>query len=105
MDIVNILKTSIPKDLATFYQTWGANSPVMDRAGERPFQCRYCPYSASQKGNLKTHVQCVHRVPFDNSQYPDLRFPSPPNNYSINPLEGQLENIFTISPVPGATVL
>ncbi|KAG8133407.1 hypothetical protein E2320_011193, partial [Naja naja] len=175
LDIVNILKTSIPKDLATFYQTWGANSPVMDRAGmlrtqtrqgdylcvecgkgftqpshlrthmrshtvvfesnglrgtevhttsadapkqsceycsanneetgERPFQCRYCPYSASQKGNLKTHVQCVHQVPFDNSQYPDLRFPSPPNNYSINPLEGQLENIFTISPVPGATVL
>ncbi|MBN3317285.1 ZN516 protein, partial [Atractosteus spatula] len=40
---------------------------------ERPFQCRYCPYSASQKGNLKTHVQCVHRVPFDNTQYPDTR--------------------------------
>ncbi|KAI5931216.1 Sal-like protein 4 [Manis javanica] len=40
----------------------------------RPFQCRYCPYSASQKGNLKTHVLCVHRMPFDNSQYPDRRF-------------------------------
>lgn len=43
-------------------------------AGPRPFQCRYCPYSASQKGNLKTHVLCVHRMPFDNSQYPDRRF-------------------------------
>lgn len=43
-------------------------------AGHRPFQCRYCPYSASQKGNLKTHVLCVHRLPFDNSQYPDRRF-------------------------------
>ncbi|KAF4793544.1 homeotic protein spalt-major-like protein [Turdus rufiventris] len=43
-------------------------------AGHRPFQCRYCPYSASQKGNLKTHVLCVHRMPFDNSQYPDRRF-------------------------------
>ncbi|KAM7339830.1 hypothetical protein ACRRTK_000445 [Alexandromys fortis] len=42
--------------------------------GHRPFQCHYCPYSASQKGNLKTHVLCVHRMPFDNSQYPDRRF-------------------------------
>ncbi|ROL43587.1 hypothetical protein DPX16_13518 [Anabarilius grahami] len=42
--------------------------------GQKPFQCRYCPYSASQKGNLKTHVLCVHRMPFDNSQYPDRRF-------------------------------
>ncbi|XP_030650059.1 zinc finger protein 536 [Chanos chanos] len=43
-------------------------------ASQRPFQCQYCPYSASQKGNLKTHVLCVHRMPFDNSQYPDRRF-------------------------------
>lgn len=42
--------------------------------GQRPFKCSYCPYSASQKGNLKTHVLCVHRMPFDNSQYPDRRF-------------------------------
>ncbi|GAA6095963.1 zinc finger protein 536 isoform X1 [Tachysurus ichikawai] len=41
---------------------------------QRPFQCQYCSYSASQKGNLKTHVLCVHRMPFDNSQYPDRRF-------------------------------
>uniref|UniRef100_A0AAQ4RWX1 Zinc finger protein 536 n=1 Tax=Gasterosteus aculeatus aculeatus TaxID=481459 RepID=A0AAQ4RWX1_GASAC len=39
----------------------------------KPFQCRYCPYSATQKGNLKTHVLCVHRQPFDNSLYPDRR--------------------------------
>lgn len=43
-------------------------------AGRRPFRCSYCPYSASQKGNLKTHVLCVHRMPFDNSCYPDRRF-------------------------------
>lgn len=43
-------------------------------SGQRPFKCSYCPYSASQKGNLKTHVLCVHRMPFDNSQYPDRRF-------------------------------
>ncbi|XP_038662532.1 zinc finger protein 536 isoform X4 [Scyliorhinus canicula] len=47
---------------------------VLESGGHRPFQCRYCPYSASQKGNLKTHVMCVHRMPFDNSQYPDRRF-------------------------------
>ncbi|CAJ1048567.1 zinc finger protein 536 isoform X5 [Xyrichtys novacula] len=41
---------------------------------QRPFKCSYCPYSASQKGNLKTHVLCVHRMPFDNTQYPDRRF-------------------------------
>ncbi|XP_035807894.2 zinc finger protein 536 isoform X1 [Amphiprion ocellaris] len=45
-----------------------------DAPGQRPFKCSYCPYSASQKGNLKTHVLCVHRMPFDNSQYPDRRF-------------------------------
>nr|XP_023678479.1 zinc finger protein 536-like isoform X1 [Paramormyrops kingsleyae]XP_023678480.1 zinc finger protein 536-like isoform X1 [Paramormyrops kingsleyae]XP_023678481.1 zinc finger protein 536-like isoform X1 [Paramormyrops kingsleyae]XP_023678482.1 zinc finger protein 536-like isoform X1 [Paramormyrops kingsleyae]XP_023678483.1 zinc finger protein 536-like isoform X1 [Paramormyrops kingsleyae]XP_023678485.1 zinc finger protein 536-like isoform X1 [Paramormyrops kingsleyae]XP_023678486.1 zinc fin len=45
-----------------------------DMFGQRPFQCQYCPYSACQKGNLKTHVVCVHRMPFDNSQYPDRRF-------------------------------
>lgn len=50
------------------------NRAVVCHAGHRPFQCRYCPYSASQKGNLKTHVLCVHRMPFDNSQYPDRRF-------------------------------
>nr|XP_057943180.1 zinc finger protein 536-like [Doryrhamphus excisus] len=42
-------------------------------SARKPFPCRYCPYSASQKGNLKTHVICVHRKPFDNSLYPDRR--------------------------------
>ncbi|XP_061891168.1 zinc finger protein 536-like [Entelurus aequoreus] len=42
-------------------------------SARKAFPCRYCPYSASQKGNLKTHVICVHRKPFDNSLYPDRR--------------------------------
>ncbi|KAF7466121.1 Hypothetical predicted protein [Marmota monax] len=59
-------------------QEWDINFPASEEMRSvhchRPFQCRYCPYSASQKGNLKTHVLCVHRMPFDNSQYPDRRF-------------------------------
>uniref|UniRef100_A0A1A8SB16 C2H2-type domain-containing protein n=1 Tax=Nothobranchius rachovii TaxID=451742 RepID=A0A1A8SB16_9TELE len=55
----------------------------------KPFQCRYCPYSASQKGNLKTHVLCVHRKPFDNSLYPDRRLrrshtPQAPSRLSLS---------------------
>ncbi|XP_007898761.2 LOW QUALITY PROTEIN: zinc finger protein 516 [Callorhinchus milii] len=60
--------------------------------GERPFQCRYCPYSASQKGNLKTHVQCVHRVPFDNNQYPDRRFRLSRHDDLHKAMEGHFEH-------------
>ncbi|KAG7521669.1 zinc finger 536-like [Solea senegalensis] len=51
----------------------GGNMEKDVTSARKPFQCRYCPYSASQKGNLKTHVLCVHRKPFDNSLYPDRR--------------------------------
>ncbi|KAM4553909.1 uncharacterized protein V3H82_018248 isoform 1-T2 [Fundulus diaphanus] len=51
----------------------GGENMEKDASVRKPFQCRYCPYSASQKGNLKTHVLCVHRKPFDNSLYPDRR--------------------------------
>uniref|UniRef100_A0AAQ4QAB2 C2H2-type domain-containing protein n=1 Tax=Gasterosteus aculeatus aculeatus TaxID=481459 RepID=A0AAQ4QAB2_GASAC len=57
----------------------------------KPFQCRYCPYSATQKGNLKTHVLCVHRQPFDNSLYPDrrLRRSRPDNSIHAPPASCQ----------------
>ncbi|KAI3360612.1 hypothetical protein L3Q82_002478 [Scortum barcoo] len=52
---------------------WNEKKKCLCGSGERPFCCQLCPYRASQKGNLKTHVQSVHHMPFDNSQYPDTR--------------------------------
>ncbi|XP_041078163.1 zinc finger protein 536-like isoform X3 [Polyodon spathula] len=79
MNMLSVLRAYSTENLAAFNglgnssnTTGGIKRP--DLPVQRPFQCRYCPYSASQKGNLKTHVLCVHRMPFDNSQYPDRRF-------------------------------
>ncbi|KAM6222602.1 zinc finger protein 536 [Rhynchocyon petersi] len=79
MNVLSVLRAYSSDGLAAFngLASSTANSGCIKRpdlCGHRPFQCRYCPYSASQKGNLKTHVLCVHRMPFDNSQYPDRRF-------------------------------
>ncbi|XP_063802120.1 zinc finger protein 536 isoform X2 [Pseudophryne corroboree] len=79
VNMLSVLRAYSSEGMAAFngLATNAANSGCMKRpdlCGQRPFQCRYCPYSASQKGNLKTHVLCVHRMPFDNSQYPDRRF-------------------------------
>ncbi|XP_055001175.1 zinc finger protein 536 isoform X3 [Sorex araneus] len=79
MNMLSVLRAYSADGLAAFngLASSAANSGCIKRpdlCGHRPFQCRYCPYSASQKGNLKTHVLCVHRMPFDNSQYPDRRF-------------------------------
>ncbi|XP_059365336.1 zinc finger protein 516-like isoform X1 [Carassius carassius] len=64
----------------SFNQPSHYRTHMRSHTGERPFQCRYCPYSASQKGNLKTHVQTVHRLAFDNTQYPDRRLRQAPTN-------------------------
>ncbi|XP_025281055.1 zinc finger protein 536 isoform X3 [Canis lupus dingo] len=79
LNMLSVLRAYSSDGLAAFngLASSTANSGCIKRpdlCGHRPFQCRYCPYSASQKGNLKTHVLCVHRMPFDNSQYPDRRF-------------------------------
>ncbi|XP_051788142.1 zinc finger protein 536 isoform X2 [Erpetoichthys calabaricus] len=79
MNVLSVLRAYSTENLAAFNGLGNSPSATStlkrsDMPGHRPFQCRYCPYSASQKGNLKTHVLCVHRMPFDNSQYPDRRF-------------------------------
>ncbi|XP_072323055.1 zinc finger protein 516 isoform X1 [Scyliorhinus torazame] len=121
MDAFNMLTSYSPQDLSALYQSWGANSPFVDPTGEtkqmsfyspqvaaaeRPFQCRYCPYSASQKGNLKTHVQCVHHVPFDNTQYPDRRFRLSRSDIDLyKAMEKQFGHFSTSCQASGATVL
>uniref|UniRef100_A0A4W5L405 Zinc finger protein 536 n=1 Tax=Hucho hucho TaxID=62062 RepID=A0A4W5L405_9TELE len=70
----------------------GGGGGPMERADTsrgKPFQCRYCPYSATQKGNLKTHVLCVHRRPFDSSLYPDRRLRRPRANAPVTPYTSQ----------------
>ncbi|XP_043937608.1 zinc finger protein 536 isoform X2 [Protopterus annectens] len=79
INMLSVLRAYSNDSLAAYNGLGNSSTSSMnvkrpDLSGHRPFQCRYCPYSASQKGNLKTHVLCVHRMPFDNSQYPDRRF-------------------------------
>ncbi|XP_067838038.1 zinc finger protein 516 isoform X2 [Heptranchias perlo] len=88
-----------------FSQPSHLRTHTRSHTGERPFQCRYCPYSASQKGNLKTHVQCVHRVPFDNTQYPDRRFRLSRGDDLYKAMEEQFDHFSSEHQVSGATAL
>ncbi|XP_042318385.1 zinc finger protein 516 isoform X2 [Sceloporus undulatus] len=73
LDILNIFKTSIPKELATLYQTWGANSPVLDHAGmlrtqtrQGDYLCIECGKGFTQPSHLRTHLRS-HTVVFESN--------------------------------------
>ncbi|XP_066482214.1 zinc finger protein 516 isoform X2 [Tiliqua scincoides] len=73
LDILNIFKTYIPKDLATLYQTWGANSPVVDHAGmlrtqtrQGDYLCKECGKGFTQPSHLRTHMRS-HTVVFESN--------------------------------------
>ncbi|XP_025956506.2 zinc finger protein 516 [Dromaius novaehollandiae] len=73
LDILNIFKTYIPKDLASLYQTCSANSPVLDHAGMLRTQtsqgdcvCRECGKCFNQPSHLRTH-QRSHTVVFESN--------------------------------------
>ncbi|XP_048363567.1 zinc finger protein 516 isoform X2 [Sphaerodactylus townsendi] len=73
LDILNIFKTYIPKDLASLYQTWGANSPVVDHAGmlrtqtrQGDYVCIECGKGFSQPSHLRTHMRS-HTVVFESN--------------------------------------
>ncbi|XP_071973286.1 zinc finger protein 536 isoform X2 [Engystomops pustulosus] len=106
VNMLSVLRAYSSEGMAAFNGLGSstANSGYMKRpdlCGQRPFQCRYCPYSASQKGNLKTHVLCVHRMPFDNSQYPDRRF----KRSRIEPPETTGNSEELAPPKPGSATL
>ncbi|XP_054841519.1 zinc finger protein 516 [Eublepharis macularius] len=73
LDILNIFKTYIPKDLASLYQTWGANSPVVDHAGmlrtqtrQGDYVCVECGKGFTQPSHLRTHMRS-HTVVFESN--------------------------------------
>ncbi|KAM4705805.1 zinc finger protein 516 isoform 2-T2 [Rhinophrynus dorsalis] len=73
LDILSIFKTYIPKDLATLYQSWGANANNLDNAGmlrtqarQGDYVCIECGKCFSQPSHLRTHMRS-HTVVFESN--------------------------------------
>ncbi|XP_024436114.2 zinc finger protein 516 [Desmodus rotundus] len=71
LDILSIFKTYIPKDLATLYQSWGAEGPALEHRGtlqtqahQGDFVCVECGKCFHQPSHLRAHTR-AHSVVFD----------------------------------------
>ncbi|XP_036891820.1 zinc finger protein 516 isoform X1 [Sturnira hondurensis] len=71
LDILSIFKTYIPKDLATLYQSWGAEGPAPEHRGtlrtqarQGDFVCVECGKCFHQPSHLRAHTR-AHSVVFD----------------------------------------
>lgn len=60
LDILSIFKTYIPKDLATLYQSWGANGPALEHRGK---PCGpTLPARVGTVAPLSSHRACPQKV-------------------------------------------
>ncbi|XP_030067630.1 zinc finger protein 516 [Microcaecilia unicolor] len=73
LDILNIFQTYLPKDLATLYQSWGANNSSFGNAGvlrtqahQGDYICKECGKSFNQPSHLRTHMRS-HTVVFESN--------------------------------------
>nr|XP_033790259.1 zinc finger protein 516 isoform X2 [Geotrypetes seraphini] len=73
LDILNIFKSYLPKELATLYQSWGANNSSLGHAGvlrtqahQGDYICKECGKSFNQPSHLRTHMRS-HTVVFESN--------------------------------------
>ncbi|EPQ04863.1 Zinc finger protein 516 [Myotis brandtii] len=73
LDILNIFKTYIPKDLATLCQSWGASGPAPEHRGtprtqarQGDFVCVECGKCFHQPSHLRAHMR-AHSVVFESN--------------------------------------
>ncbi|XP_049755933.1 zinc finger protein 516 isoform X2 [Elephas maximus indicus] len=73
LDILSIFKTYIPKDLATLYQSWGANGPTLEHRGtlrtparQGDLVCTECGKCFTQPSHLRAHTR-AHAVLFESN--------------------------------------
>ncbi|XP_070276576.1 zinc finger protein 516 isoform X1 [Myotis yumanensis] len=73
LDILNIFKTYIPKDLATLCQSWGASGPAQEHRGtprtqarQGDFVCVECGKCFHQPSHLRAHMR-AHSVVFESN--------------------------------------